>query len=913
MSTFISEVLQDLKLKKQDFSKVIFVLPSKRAGVFLKNQLHNFIEKTSFAPDIVSIENFVQDLSQLKQVKGIELLFKFYDSYKSITTENKQDSFEVFSKWAQILLQDFNEIDRHLIPSKNIFNYLGAIQELNHWSLEENKTGLTTNYLDFWENLDKYYNQFLNDLLKEDSAYQGLVYKEATEQIETYIQNTKHTHVFLGFNALNTAEERIIQELLQNNLAYIYWDIDSHFINNPMHSVGLFARQYRQNWSFYKKNNFNWVTSNYTANKEINVIGCPKSVGQSKYVGHLINELSKSQNINNTAIVLGDEILLTPILNSLPNHIDAVNVTMGLSLRTVPLASLFEELFRIYKLKSKNYYFKDVITVLSNQMTQHALHSSQVIIKNIKKNNITYLTKEDLQKLADKRDSPIIEVLFGDWQKSITQNIENCLKIIFKIKKALETSLTKKHLELEYLYRFHVLFNELSNLNSKYNYIKDINALYIVYKELLNSETLDFQGEPLDGLQIMGMLESRVLDFETVIITSVNEGILPGGKTNNSFIPFDVKIENGLPTFKEKDAIYTYHFYSLIQRAKNIYLLYNTEIDALKGGEKSRFITQLEVEDIHKIVHKTISPNVPKIEKTVTHIKKDSNVTKRLQEISVKGFSPSSLTNYIRNPIDFYFEKILGIKDTDEVEETVAANTLGTVIHNTLEDFYKPYEGNFLKVSDIHNMKDLIETTISKHFADIYKKGDISKGKNLISFEIAKRYISNFLDAEIKLLDSGNTIKIIAIEVDSKVPISIPEIEFLVYITGKVDRVDELNGVTRIIDYKSGKVEQNKVEIIDWDLLNTDYDKYSKTFQVLCYAYMLHHKKVVELPVEAGIISFKNLKQGFLRFNKKESTYARNKNHEITQETLQNFEVQLKNLIIEICNPYVDFIEKELD
>ena len=210
-------------------------------------------------------------------------------------------------------------------------------------------------------------------------------------------------------------------------------------------------------------------------------------------------------------------------------------------------------------------------------------------------------------------------------------------------------------------------------------------------------------------------------------------------------------------------------------------------------------------------------------------------------------------------------------------------------------------------------MKSLIDTTITKHFAKEYKQGDITSGKNLIIFEIAKRYIVNFLNSEIELLKKGNTLKIVAIEVDNTVAIDIPKLDFSINLTGKVDRVDELNGVTRIIDYKSGKVEQGNVEIVNWDLLNTDYKKYSKSFQVLCYAYMMKKQNLINLPVEAGIISFKNLKNGFLKFSEKESTNSRKKNQKITEETLQNFEKQLKSIIIEICNPEKNFEEKELD
>ena len=430
---------------------------------------------------------------------------------------------------------------------------------------------------------------------------------------------------------------------------------------------------------------------------------------------------------------------------------------------------------------------------------------------------------------------------------------------------------------------------------------------------MLSSETLDFQGEPLQGLQIMGMLESRVLDFETVIISSVNEGVLPSGKSNNSFIPFDVKLENKLPTYKEKDAVYTYHFYRLLQRAKNVYILYNTEADVLTGGEKSRFITQLELEGIHNISHEIIAPSVPVINPNLNIVNKTADTIQRLTEVARKGFSPSSLTNYIRNPIDFYYQKLLKIREQSNVEEIVAANTLGTVVHNTLEDFYKEFIGEFLTVEKIKKLKNKIVERVTYHFTNEYKEGDITKGKNLIIFEIAKRYVSNFLELEINDLKAGNEIKIVAIEAENHVKIEISELTFPVYLTGKVDRVDEYNGVTRIIDYKTGKVENNSVEIINWKDITTDYKKYSKSFQVLMYAYMMQLSGNLSSPVEAGIISFKNLSAGVLKFSKKDKpgAYAK-KETLITEETLNSFYNELKQLIIEICNKDIPFTEKEI-
>ncbi|MFP4844470.1 PD-(D/E)XK nuclease family protein [Winogradskyella sp. PE311] len=918
MESFIKSVLIDLKTKKIDFEGLYFILPSKRAGTFLKHHISSLLSQPIFSPTILSIEEFVEELSGLQTIPNTDLLFKLYNVYIKNTKKGNQETFDSFVKWAQILLQDFNEIDRYLIDENKIFDYLSAIKELTHWSLEINQTDLVKNHLKFWKRLKEYHAEFTDYLLQNKEGYQGLIYREANANLEVYIEsNTNRKHIFLGFNALNEAESQIIQGLLQNDMAEIYWDTDKTFINDTTHDAGLFVRQHRSKWNYFNQNPFSWPKTYYQEPKNIQTIGVPKLVGQAKYIGQLLSTIKQTnKNLKSVAVVLGEENLLIPVLNSIPKEITKLNVTMGLPLKFVPLASLFEQLFSIHKKDSSNLYYKDVIGIISHPSIYPLFETkfenkSSDIVSHIQRNNLVYIKVSDLKAIATGHKN-LIDLLFNSCEDKPQTALKKCSNLIFNIKENLSSNKSLNNLELEYLYRFNSLFNQLLELNSTYKYLNSISTLHILFKELLSLETLDFKGEPLEGLQIMGMLESRVLDFETVIISSVNEGILPSGKTNNSFIPFDVKIQNGLPTFKEKDAVYTYHFYRLLQRAKNVYILYNTEVDTLKGGEKSRFITQLDVENIHKIEHCIISPIVPIIEKEIKEISKTNQVISEIKKLAEKGFSPSTLTNYIRNPMDFYYDKILKIKEFEDVEENIASNTLGSVIHNTLEDLYKPLEGTFLTLEHLKEFKTTINKKVSKHFKDLYKDGDFTKGKNLIIFEIAQRYILNFLNSEIKSLKAKNKIKIVAIEADETIDINIEGLNFPIKLTGKVDRIDEYNGITRIIDYKSGKVEQNKVEISNWEDLTTDYDKYSKSFQILSYAYMMHQKKLIQLPVEAGIISFKNLSGGFLKFGKKASQYSRIKDQAITQSTLDSFELELKKLILEIFNPKINFIEKEL-
>ncbi|WGH74550.1 PD-(D/E)XK nuclease family protein [Tenacibaculum tangerinum] len=471
-------------------------------------------------------------------------------------------------------------------------------------------------------------------------------------------------------------------------------------------------------------------------------------------------------------------------------------------------------------------------------------------------------------------------------------------------------NLLKEHanaLEKEYLFRFYTAFTQLQNLHHEFGYVQDLKTLHQFFRQLIQSESLSFQGEPLQGLQLMGVLETRVLDFENVIITSVNEGILPGNHQQNTFIPFDVKTAFGLPTYREKDALFSYHFFRLLQRAKNIYILYNTEHDVFGSGEKSRFVTQLEMMR-NDITETVVSPKVVSMPILLKEIQKDQNVLIRLQELAEKGISPSAITSYLYNPMVFYKQKILKINELEDVEETVAANTMGTVVHDTLEELYKPFEGKFLQVKDIEKMQQKTTELVTYYFSKHFKNGDITTGKNRLIFEVANRFVENFLSKEKHLLkDENNQLKIIATEQELSSEIRVEGIDFPVKIKGIVDRIDELNGVTRIIDYKTGKVESTHLKVLDFEAIREL--KYHKAIQVMLYAFLYtqHTQFHFEKPLEAGIISFKNLKSGFLQMNF--SSNYRTPDNAITQEKLEDFMTEIKAIILELYNPAINFVE----
>jgi len=913
MKSFIRQVLEQLQKEDTPISDLVFILPSKRAGAFLLNELSQLTSTTIFAPKIYSIEEFTEEVSGLKSIDNTTTLFEFYEVYQKLTPKEELESFETFLAWAQSLIHDFNEIDRYLIDAEKFFNYLADIQDINHWS-KQHRTELIENYLKFWDQLPQYYSVLKENLFEKEQGYQGLIYRSAASKVAVYAsKNSNQEYVFLGFNALNSAEQVIFQELLQQNLAKVFWDIDNVFLKDYHHEASLFIREYLKDWPFYKENPFHPEIEEYREAKDISITGIPKNIGQAKYLAELLANKSEAE-LEKTAIVLGDESLLLPILNSLPPNVKDLNITMGFPLKNAPVTSLFNSLFDLHTKSGSSYYYKNVIAIINHPSLHQILKPyASKFIQKINKENTVYLKYEEIEANFPATLQEFISWCFKSWENSAKKAILHFQNIVFSIKDSLTQEKAGK-LQLEFLYHFHKLFNQLQTLNTTYPHINSLTALRNFYNEIMSTQSLDFQGRPFKGLQLMGMLESRALDFENVIITSVNEGTLPSGKSNNSFIPYDLKKSYNLPTYREKDAVYTYHFYRLLQRATKVTLLYNTESGGLNSGEKSRFLTQLEIEKQpnHLLKINTVSPKVPKVNNELKVIGKTPAMIEKLKDLANYGFSPSALTSYIRNPLDFYYQYVLGVKEEEEVEETVAYNTLGTVIHDSLEVFYKPLEGELLKETHILDFRKRIDQEVSTQFYKSYTKSPILQGKNYLIFEIAKRYLSNFLDLENDRLKKGEAIRIEKIEKNLKSKINISSLDFPVYIRGKVDRVENCNGITRIIDYKTGKVEQSKIEIVDWENITTDYDKYSKSFQVLAYATMMKNEENIPLPLEGGIISFKNLKAGLLKFAKREKPRGGSKDFSINEDTFLAYEDQLEKLITEICNPAIPFTEKEI-
>lgn len=910
MKTFLEKVVKEILASNKNLGESIIVLPSRRACVFFKKEILQACTTASFLPKIISIENYIQEIAEINLIDNTQLLFEFYSIYLKIPSKKQTETIDLFMQWANIALHDFNELDSNLVNTSSFFSTLKDIKQLNKWFKDKKPSQFAVNYLQFFENLNLLYTLLYENLIAKKIGYQGLIYREAIKNLENYKTKTVNNHIyFIGFSALNKAEEYLFQNLLNTNLTTIYWDASEDILDSN-NEAGSFLRSYKNNWEYYKTHPFLWEKTNFKTDKKIEIIGTPKNVTQIKCVGEL---LSNNSDFNKTAIVLADENLLSLVLNSLPNNVTRLNITMGYSLIDTPLSNLFQSIFKLYlnqikfnKVTNKHFYYKDILNFLNhpllNKLSGNILQKG---IKVLKEENNLFFGVCDLEKLLTKN-----EVQEISWILNLLKFSANSSVIISQFIMFITTLKNYANgVEKEYVFRFYNLFKQLETLNNQYGYITDIKTLAVFFEQLIKHEKISFQGEPLEGLQLMGMLETRALDFETLIITSLNEGVLPAHKNELSFIPFDVKNHFNLPTYKEKDALFSYHFQRLLQRASHCYLLYNTETNGYGAGEKSRFLTQLEIKnsDLCKTV---INPKVVSFKPKPFKIEKTKTVLLQLKEVFERGISPSALANYIYNPIKFYEQKVLGIDEEKEIEETIATNTMGNAIHETLKELYTPFIGKVLTKNNIDKMLQNSEALLLDNFRKQYKNGSIKTGKNNLIVEVSKNYIKRFLKEEHKIINQENTLKIIAIEKEYQTSIQLDNISFPIKLKGVIDRIDELNGTLRIVDYKTGKIDANALKVCAFDMIKDNY-AYTKALQVMLYTYLFTKKNQFDFskPIEAGIISFKNLNNGFLKMNFSEQKGV--SDNLITQTKINDFMIEIKKLLAEILDKNLPFTESK--
>ncbi len=915
MDTFIQQLARHIHENYgQATQDLCVVMPGRRAHLYLRRDLAMLSQQAQWAPGMLSAEDFVFSALQVNRADILDQLFMLYEIYQQ-QCAGKVQSFDEFLSWGQVILSDFNEIDLYLADAGELFNYISQAKAIAMWNPGETTlTPFQHDYLQFYRSLRAIYNEFVNRLSLKNEAYQGMAFRRLAARISEpgFVLPWKKI-IFAGFNALTPSEEVIIKELEKQGIATVLWDADSYYLNDKDQEAGVFLRQYRKE---YPEGGFKWISDGIASNpKQINIYGIAGNIGQVKMMGKILQETIKNQgidSINRTVLVLPDEKLLLPALQSVPAEIEKFNVTMGLPLSSSPAGILADMIAAMFESREGHPGQVHVISLIA--LLQHTY-----MLKVVSGDHAEVLSKAVSNVLSSGRvymtPHMVKETFFADNQKGYeiiegllladVASLNTICQCIARIIEGVRSNFTAT-IHTEYLYALAMVIARIRILSEGYHFTISSRASRKILNKLLSATTLPFYGEPLQGLQIMGMLETRTLDFETVFLLSANDDNLPSSGRSASFIPYDIRIEGAfnLPVFRHKTAVFAYHFYHLLHRSSNLHIFYNTESGDLGGGEMSRFVIQLmqELPAVTKNVtinHRIVSEHPSTEPFKNWSFDKTTLVIDKLKAKALSGFSPSSIATYILCPLKFYMQQILGITEQVDTSAEIDPARFGSVIHEALSNAYGKTRP--LMVTEII-LKDALanaEELVRNAFLNVLKGADIVAGNNKLMFEVAVKIFRSFIEHEIRLLvDEKQQIRLLALEQDFIAALEIPELQIAdkVVIKGRFDRVDENNGITRIIDYKTGKFDKRGLSGNQgWETLLTD-SSLSKVFQLLAYTWIYLQNNPGLQPV-AGIYSLRNISEGFITHTMP-GTF---------NEQMQNFEVILKEVIKNIFDTSVPF------
>ena len=916
MQSFLDKTATYILENYTDTKNLTVILPNRRAALYLKKHLAKKITKPIFCPEIFSIEDFIIKISGFEIADNFSLLLEFYKAYCEVELQNSKSFDEVF-KWAKQVLKDYNEIDISLVDSDKIFIAVTEAAIIKTWNLGAPLTEHQKRYVYFYQSLGKYYTVFVQNLLNKKYAYQGLVYRKAAENIDNLIKTfDNEKFIFAGLNALTPAEEKIIFTLYNQGFAQLLWDADKYYVNNDLQEAGAFIRNYKLNIN----NEFLWLEDNIVQNpKTIHITATQGKVLQAKYAGNIIEQfVSENENINDIALVLADENLLFPVLNSLPENLKHFNITMGIPLGQLPAAEVLESVLRIHlnaKINNnKELFFTDDILLCFEHPYIFKLFGEDAIniIKKLRSTAACIDENKICSFTENEHSIELIKIIVSQWNDNPSMALRSFKKLNTELMKIFLADNSNRKIEYEYFYYLNRSINNFENIIKTFNIKTGIKTFYSLFKYALNSIRLPFYGEPLSGLQIMGLLETRTLDFKKIILLSANEGILPADKSEPTFIPFDVRKSFGMKHIREKYAVYAYHFYRLLHHCNEMYIIYNTQQDALSTNEKSRFLQQIEYElpklnPNIKILNNIFTLNDIKT-KNIKNISitKDNNVLNNIKARVVSGLFPTALNNYIACPLKFYYSEIACIPETDEIYDINYAR-FGSIVHEVLNNLYLQLIGKCPSPEILQQMHKNVKNITSKVLNTNYQNIDITSGKNLLAYKAIIRMVENYLlyeENRLKKKSDGFIIYNLESILTYKTSLNINGKDIEIMIKGKPDRIETNGSVVRILDYKTGKTENRELKVDSEEGL-TKNPELAKAFQLLMYAYLFNkNENFTANQFELGIISIAAPGEGIKKTCFKE-------NYRITSNDLQSFEKVIFQIANELFNTEIPFTQTE--
>lgn len=877
---------------QEDISRYCFVFPNRRAGIFFQHYISQLVNKPLFSPQIITIDDCFLEATAFQSADRLSMLFRLYRLYRKLT--GSDESFDSFVFWAEMILSDFNDIDKYLVDAKQLFTNIKDLKEIDslfdifndeqinairEFWVHFNPTTLSKTQVDFlttWDILFPLYESFREELTAEGTAYEGMVQRALAVKLdsgESIAWLDDRQFVFIGFNALNPCERKLMLSLQKRGQADFYWDYESHELQDPSNPASRF---YKENTLLFPSRfTLPETAQEQLSSKEFELISLPSVVGQAKEVHHILNTLFPKGIDEDawlrTAVLLPDEHLLLPLLHSIPEQITRVNVTMGYPLHITSVAGLIDHIFELHKRrKYRNtqcrFYYQTVLNVLNHPLMgllcdKQLLH---VILQKITKQNLIYVDSGFF--LQD----TLLKSIFNP-----LMNTDTLLSSLLDIVQQLVDRLAKAPVEASefqlmksFLYQYYITLNRMADLMAEQSDAIEMSqdTLTGLIRQLTASISIPFVGEPLNGLQIMGMLEARGLDFDTIIICSFNEGIIPSKNAQNSFVPYHLRKGFQLPTYEHQDSISSYNFYRLLHRAQKIYFISDSRVDKGTGGEVSRYIQQLRYHYGLNIPERKVIYDVTFPKPEPLQVEKTPLLLERMQLYMQDGpdgkaLSASSINTYITCPLQFYFRYLGELEQLDELSETVENNVFGNIFHQVMATLYEPFKGKILQeddfkilISNKDKINELIALAFAKHYFNLPKGQTVElEGNNLLIAKVIRKYVLQLLKKD----SSRPPFRYIAGEKYCKTKLSTTFGDIRLH--GVIDRIDEQEGRLLITDYKTGK---GQLSFRNWEEVFSPELEYNKrpTYVLQTFLYGLLYKEESNSSIlTPGICYIKNI------------------------------------------------------
>ncbi|WP_185851532.1 PD-(D/E)XK nuclease family protein [Blattabacterium cuenoti] len=907
----VDQIIQHILKKKEENIKKKLLLVSFDSCIikYIQRKYTKEFSASNKTVIIYTIEKFLEKISGLSLSHIDYILLFFFEILKkknSVLAKNFND----FLKWAPNILNDFHDLDINLIKLKSFFSYIISTEKIKEWN--PNILEIEKKNFFFWEEIYKIYYILQCQLLKKGKAYFGMLFRISFLKLRNFFSKNRNIQIVFFLTKshfVNECEKKFINKMIQLNQESLL--IYNLFSSNNKKKKNLFLK--KNYYDFFIQKKYEPISKKILHLEKIKIISVSKEIEQIHIVEKIISRLIKNgKKPHKIIIMLGDNYLSIPLFHSL-KKITGVHLSiMNYPFKFLPIHSTFYSIFQLLlrKEKFKNFHKEDIMRILSDGYIQKIFLRKKLLLEIFNTKNLDFISESMINKYLSKND---LEIIF----KIQTNKTKKCIIGIISFIKLLKTFFflfPEKHLlELKFLSVLEIYMKKMKILvrKTKNSFFLGIKDVFNLYQQFINTEKIQYKQPHPQGLSMIGFMDPYFGDFETTIITSVNEGIIPPDKKKyNTFIPLDIRKKLNLPIFQENEEIYQHHLINILQTSKNVYLIYKNQPDELNSGEKSRFIYQIEMNCNNFTTEK--KENIPLFisKRSPIVIKKTESIIRRLDELSRHGFSPSSIHLYNCNPLLFYYKKIIGLKNPEEIS---FKQKIGKIVHKILEILYKPIKGRLLTIDFINTIKKDYEFTTKKFLLEEETQTTFlpyPKGRKMLLLSIVKTYIKNFISWDEKLIQKGH--QIFMKELEYSISTELEDIRFQkVNLYGIIDRIDEFDGTTRIIDYKIGIQKLKRFHISLNKIANIFHDpNHVNIMQLLIYVYLwFKSSKFVgykEKPPIIGIVSpEKGVENSILTtpiiFKKTMNISYKN--------YVENFFPHLVNRIFEILDPKIPIIE----